>query len=73
MAMTPDEVARFVDAAARALALPIAPEHRTGVIGYFALAASLAEIVDAQAVDLHEEPAAVFVPVSPVDPLDGSR
>ena len=72
MAMTPDEVARYVDAAARALALPIAPEHRAGVLGYFSLAASLAAIVETQPIDLHEEPAPVFVPMAPVDPGEAS-
>lgn len=73
MTMTPDEIEAYVNAAARALALPIAPGHRAGVLGYFSLAASLAAIVEAQPVDLHEEPAAVFVPVSPTDPGAASR
>jgi len=63
--MIPDEIARYVDAAAAALALPIAPEHRAGVLHYFGLAASLAALVEAQPLEGHDEPAPVFVPVAP--------
>lgn len=73
MAMTPDDIARYVDAAARALALPIAPEHRAGVISYFSLAASLAAIVDAQPLDGRDEPAPVFTPLSPPGPGDAAN
>ena len=40
--MTPEQVAACVDAAAAALALPLSPEHRPGVLQYFTLAASFA-------------------------------
>jgi 16S rRNA (guanine527-N7)-methyltransferase len=63
--MKPDVVAAYVDAAAAALDLPIAPAHRPGVLRYFALAASMAELVDAHALAHADEPAPVFVPVSP--------
>ena len=63
--MTPKEIEAVVDAMAAAMDLPIAAEHRPGVVHYFALAASMAELVNARPVDLHMEPAAVFVPVSP--------
>jgi hypothetical protein len=65
--MKPKEIETVVDAMAAAMDLPIAPEHRPGVLHYFALAASMAELVNARPVDLHMEPAAVFVPVSPPD------
>jgi hypothetical protein len=45
--------------------LPIAPEHRPGVLHYFALAASLAALVNAHDLGNADEPAAVFTPVSP--------
>ena len=63
--MTPEEIEAYVDAAAHALGLPIAPEHRPGVLHYFALAASMAECVGAQDLGNGDEPAPVFTPVSP--------
>jgi hypothetical protein len=63
--MTPEEVEACVDANAAAVGLRIAPEHRPGVLHYFALAASLAELVGAHDLDIDDEPAAVFTPVSP--------
>jgi len=60
--MTPDEIEAYVDAAAAALKLPIAPEHRDGVLRYFALAAGFAEQVDAVVLSAHDEPAVNFVP-----------
>ena len=60
--MTPAEIERYVDAAAAALALPIAPEHRAGVLHYFALAASFAALVDGHPLAVHDEPAPVFTP-----------
>lgn len=62
--MTPGQVEACVDAAAAALALPIAPEHRPGVLRYFALAAAFAEQLDAVSLDPHDEPAVSFIPVS---------
>jgi hypothetical protein len=63
--MTPAQIEACVDATAAALDLKLAPEHRPGVLHYFALAASLAEVVNAHALTLADEPAAVFTPVSP--------
>ena len=62
MTMTPEQVEAYVDAAAAALQLPIAPEHRPGVLRYFALAASFAEQVEAVPLAPHDEPAVSFVP-----------
>jgi hypothetical protein len=45
--------------------LKIAPEHRPGVLHYFALAASMAELVSAHPLGTPDEPAPVFTPVSP--------
>jgi len=65
--MTPAQIEACVDAASAALALPIAPEHRPGVLLYFALAASLAEVVQAVPLGPHDEPAYVFTPIAPAD------
>jgi hypothetical protein len=61
--MTPAEIEAYVDATAAALALPIAPEHRPGVLRYFALAAGFAAQLDAIALTAQDEPALSFVPV----------
>ena len=63
--MTPEEIQKYVDAASAALALPIAPAHRPGVLHYFALAASMADLVNAQVLTPEDESAPVFLPVSP--------
>jgi Protein of unknown function (DUF4089) len=63
--MTPGEIEACVDAAAAAVGLRIAPEHRPGVLHYFALAASMAELVAAHDLANADEPAPVFMPVSP--------
>jgi hypothetical protein len=61
--MTPAQVEACVDAAAAALSLPIAPEHRPGVLRYFALAADFAAQVEAVPLSPHDEPALRFEPV----------
>ena len=63
--MTPAQIEAYVDAAAAALQLPLNPEHRPGVLHYFALAFSMAELVVAQPLCIADEPAPAFVPVSP--------
>lgn len=65
--MTPKEIEAYVEAAAALLALPIAAEHRPGVLHYFALAASYAELLEAHPLGVGDEPAGAFVPVSPGD------
>ena len=71
--MSPEPLEAYVDATATLLQLPIAPEHRPGVLRYFALAASMAELVDAHPLAHADEPAPVFVPVSPpADPASGA-
>jgi len=67
--LTPPEIEHYVDAAAAALSLPLSPAHRPGVLNYFALAASMAELVGAHPLTVADEPAESFVPISPV----GSR
>ena len=63
--MTPAQIEAYVDAASAALQLPLSPEHRPGVLHYFALAAGLAELVAAHPLGTADEPAAAFVPISP--------
>jgi hypothetical protein len=63
--MDPQLIERHVDASAAVLGLPLAPEHRPGVIAYFALAARMAELVMGLPLGTEDEPAAVFVPVEP--------
>ena len=63
--MTPAQTQAYVDAAAAALQLPLNPEHRPGVLHYFALASSMAELVAAQPLCIADEPAPAFVPIAP--------
>ena len=63
--LRPPEIEAYVDAAAAALKLPLSAAHRPGVLHYFALAASMAELVAAQPLTIADEPAEVFVPISP--------
>ena len=65
MNMSPEQIEAFVDASAAALELNLRPEHREGVLRYFALAADMAQLLDAVPLDPHVEPAVNFVPVSP--------
>jgi len=63
--MTPPEIEAYVNAAAAALNLPLSAAHRPGVLHYFALAASMAELVNAQPLTIADEPAEAFEPISP--------
>lgn len=65
--MTPAQTEAYVDAAAAALGLRIWPEHRAGVLRYFALAADIAAVIDAVPLAPHDESAVSFVPVAPAD------
>ncbi|MEP7100271.1 MAG: AtzG-like protein [Burkholderiales bacterium] len=65
--MTPAQIESYVDAAAAALQLPLAAEHRPGVLSYFALAASMAELVGAHPLGVTDDPAEAFVPISPAN------
>ena len=53
----------YVDAAAAALGLPLAPDHRPGVIRYFQLAASMAPRVMDFPLTPADESGNVLVPV----------
>ena len=63
--MTAAQIETYVDAAAAALELPLAPAHRPGVLHYFALAASLAELLSAHPLAVTDDPAEAFVPIAP--------
>ena len=63
--MTPAQIESYVDAAAAALKLSLAAEHRPGVLHYFALAASMAELVGAHPLAITDDPAEAFVPIAP--------
>jgi len=65
--MTPKQIEACVDAASVALDLRLRPDHRPGVLRYFALAAEFAAVVEAVPLDAHDEPAVHFVPVVPVE------
>ena len=57
----------YVDAVAAALELPLAPEHRPGVLRYFRWAAEMAELVNGLPLTTRDEPAEAFVPIAPDD------
>jgi len=63
--MTPEQIEAFVDASAAALDLSLRPEHRPGVLGFLALAAEMAAIVESVPLAPHVEPAVQFTPVAP--------
>ena len=66
--MTPAQIEAYVDAAAAALQLPLAAEHRPGVLNYFALAASMADLLAAHPLAITDDPAEAFVPIGPRSP-----
>jgi hypothetical protein len=55
----------YVDAAAATLGLKIAADHRPGVLQFFGLAASMAELVQGLPLQPHDESGNVFRPVPP--------
>ncbi len=65
--MEREAVEACVDAMAAALGLPLAPEHRPGVIGYFELAAAMAALVETVPLGVGDDPAPSFRPVGPDD------
>ena len=65
MPLSPEQIAAAVDAQAAVLGLPLDPAHRPGVLHYYGLAAAMADQVFGLPLGLADEPAAVFVPVSP--------
>ena len=69
--MTPLQIEALVDASAAAIELPIRPEHRPGVLHYFALAAAMAELVNGLPLGVADEPAETFTPIAPPATLHG--
>ena len=67
--MTPVQTEAYVDTAAAALGMSLRPDHRPGVLRYFALAAEMAALIEAVPLAPHAEPAVAFVPVSPAEPM----
>ena len=63
--MTPAQIEAYVDAAALALALPLSPAHRPGVLSYFALATGMAALLAEHPLVPADEPAEAFVPIAP--------
>ena len=61
-------LATYVESAAAALGLRLAGEHKPGVIGFFALAAAMAELVMAEPLAPEDESGSVFRPVEPRGP-----
>jgi hypothetical protein len=55
----------YIDAAAAALGLKIAAEHRRGVLQYFEIAANMAELVERLPLEPHDESGNVFHVVPP--------
>ena len=68
--MKPQDIAGYVDASAAALGLTLqqdGQDWRPGVLRYFALAASFAEIVEAVPLTPADESGMAFVPVLSTD------
>lgn len=63
--MSPEPLEAYVDATATLLQLPIAPEHRPGVLRYFGLASEMAALVNGLPLGPEDEPAPAFVPITP--------
>ena len=63
--MKPTPIESIVAAQASLLDLPIAAEHRPGVVGYFALATEMARLVNGLELGTEDESGSVFLPVAP--------
>jgi hypothetical protein len=63
--MKPTPIESIVAAQASLLELPLAAEHRPGVIAYFALATEMARLVDGLELGIEDESGSVFLPVAP--------
>ncbi|MDR7380034.1 hypothetical protein J2X19_004736 [Rhodoferax ferrireducens] len=64
--MTEQQMETYVDAAATALGLELG-DARSGVLRYYALAAGMAELVQAVPLTVQDESPMAFIPVSPGD------
>ncbi|HEY7654103.1 MAG TPA: DUF4089 domain-containing protein [Methylomirabilota bacterium] len=61
---TPEGIGAYVDAAAKVIALPIAPEHRPGVIQFMSVILAAAALVMEFPLPDEVEAAPVFAPGS---------
>ena len=66
--MTRDQIEAYVDAAANAIGLPIAPEHRAGVVTNFERTAQFAALLNDFELSESLEPAAIFCLPELVEP-----
>lgn len=57
---TNEDLETYIDATAKLMALPIAPEHRPGVVQFFGIAKEMADLLDGADLDPHE---LAFAPV----------
>lgn len=65
--MSSTELEAYVDATAALLQLPLAPEHRPGVLRYFSLVSEMAALVNGLPLTPADEPAPAFTPIAPTD------
>ena len=61
--MTPEQIEKYVDAAAAAIDLPISAAHRPGVLENFSRLAQLAALVNEFPLTVEDEPAPLWKPV----------
>ena len=60
--MTPEQIEKYVNAAAQALDVNLKPEHRPGVLENFARLAQLAAVVNEFPLTPEDEPAPLWKP-----------
>ncbi len=65
--MNAAQIEAYVDASAAALGLQLSPDHRPGVLRYFALASDMADLVNGLPLTVQDEPAESFTPISPAE------
>ena len=68
MTLSLSQIEAYVDAAAAAIGLTLDARHRSGMIAYLGLAATMAAQLDAMPLGVADEPAGpAFVPIGPGD------
>jgi hypothetical protein len=67
-----DTTEQYVDAAAAAVGLHIAGEHRPGVLRFFRLAQTMADSLMAIDLGPSDDSGSFFVPLAPPQPEDGT-
>jgi len=71
--MKPADVSAWIDQAANLLDLPIAEEHRPGVLHYFSIAADMAALVNGLPLSASDEAAGAFIPITPAGSSDADQ